>query len=477
MRLSRFCLTALAVLTLNSLRATGESALAQGTFSNPTPININDGGSPPTPATPYPSTINVSGVNGRVNKVTVTLHNLNHTFPDDVDVLLVGPAGQSALLMSDVGGFTPVGDVTLTLDDDAATLLPDNGALGSGAFRPTDSDSDLGVDSFPPPAPGGSPANSSLSVFNDTDPNGAWSLYVVDDFSADGGAFAGGWSLTLNASPVRIVNWGLSTDKLVPADYDGDGKTDVAVFRPSDSNWYILRSSTNTMQVVNWGLSDDLLVPADYDGDGKADVAVFRASEGNWYILQSSNNTMRVAYWGLNGDVPVPADYDGDGKADVAIWRPSDGNWWILNSSDNSTVAHQWGLGSLGDVTVQADYDGDGKTDLAVWRPSEGNWYIINSSTGAGTVRGWGGGSLGDIPVQADYDGDGKADLAVWRPSEGNWYVINSATNTGTVRGWGGGSLGDVPVPEDYDGDGKADVTVFRPSESNWYILQSSRLL
>ncbi len=171
-----------------------------GPVANPGLITIPAGAPAVTSgaASPYPSTIAVSGVTGTVAKVTVQLVNINHTFPDDLDILLVGPGGQSVLLMSDAGGSPDLINVTLTFDD-AGPALPDSTLIAPGTYRPTN----FGAgDTFPAPAPA-PPFGSVLAVFNGVDPNGTWRLFVFDDAGADVGNIAGGWSLSFQtAEPV-----------------------------------------------------------------------------------------------------------------------------------------------------------------------------------------------------------------------------------------------------------------------------------
>jgi FG-GAP-like repeat len=246
----------------------------------------------------------------------------------------------------------------------------------------------------------------------------------------------------------------------VPADFDGDRKTDIAVYR--DGMWFILRSLGLGVTATGWGgLAQDVPVPGDFDGDRKTDLAVYR--DGTWFIWRSSDGVQTAVGWGTVGDVPVQADYDGDGKTDQAVYRS--GAWFIRRSSDGGQV--MVGLGGLPqDKPVPGDYDGDGKTDIAVYR--DGTWFIIRSSNGGVIVKGWGG-LAQDTPVPGDYDGDGKTDIAVYRG--GTWFIVQSSDGGVTMKGWGGLAQ-DKPMPADYDGDGKTDIAVYR--DGTWFILRSS---
>lgn len=258
------------------------------------------------------------------------------------------------------------------------------------------------------------------------------------------------------------------------ADFDGDLKSDISVYRPSDGIWYITHSSNNTNRFQKFGLAGDIPVPDDYDGDNITDIAVFRPSTGTWYSFRSSDNTAGITTsGGSTGDIPIAADFDGDAKADLAYFRPSTGVWTIAYTHDPAGVRNiDFGLN--GDIPAIADYDGDGIPDIAIFRPSTGGWWWIPSGQPSGSpfnsVPHWG--QDGDIPVPGDFDGDMKADLVVYRPSNGVWYMLLTGSMGPQYAQWGISE--DIPVVGDYDGDGKDDIAVFRPSTGVWYILRSS---
>ncbi len=132
-------------------------------------------------------------------------------------------------------------------------------------------------------------------------------------------------------------------------DFDGDGRSDLAVFRPSTGNWFLL-NSTNGFSAVQFGASGDVPAAGDFDGDGRTDIAVFRPSNGIWYYVRSSDGAFQGVQFGASGDQPTPTDFDGDGKTDVAVFRPSNGFWYYLRSSNGSLGSAQFGTN--GDIPI-----------------------------------------------------------------------------------------------------------------------------
>ncbi|HEV7646410.1 MAG TPA: FG-GAP-like repeat-containing protein [Pyrinomonadaceae bacterium] len=252
------------------------------------------------------------------------------------------------------------------------------------------------------------------------------------------------------------------TDGRTPFDFDGDGRTDVGIFRPWEGNWYLDRSTAG-LSIFHWGIDTDRLAPADYDGDGMTDLGIYR--DGQWWYFNSGSETVALTYWGTTDDIPMPSDFDGDGKADFVYFQPSTGAWCRKGSTG---VISNVQFGLPGDIPLIADFDGDGKADPTIFRPSDGVIWYMSSVNGWFYAHPWG--QPGDIPVLGDYDGDGKTDAAVFR--DGFWRIFNSGDSSATVYAWG--YADDRPTPGDYDGDGKTDFAIYRPSNGMWFAMRST---
>jgi hypothetical protein len=275
-----------------------------------------------------------------------------------------------------------------------------------------------------------------------------------------------------------------------PSDSDGDGRTDIRVFRSSANGFYTLYSINNSV-IFNAFAGGGTIISShdDYDGDGRNDLVAF-SGEGTlrvWRILQTGSNTVREVRWGhisVNDQI-VPADYDGDGKADIAVYRRSEGIWYIIRSSDNQMQAEVYGLGP-NDLANVGDFDKDGKNDLTVIRTTANGfaWFTRRSSDGTMDVVLWGAPATdSSFPtVQMDIDGDGRQDHMVVRDPNGfatpgapvTYFIRRSSDGQMFVLQWGLDT--DARLFGDYDGDGKTDIVARRNEGGQlvWYIYQSS---
>lgn len=463
----------------------GKTAAPTALFTNPTPIVINERDT----ATPYPSDINVTGLIGPVLSVKVTLNGFSHTFPDDVGIVLKGPTGAALLIQDGAGDDPDMNNVTYTIADSGATILPNMTAWGPGTYKPT---TYFINDVFPAPGPitaYGSPGPTGggtatfASTFNGTNPNGTWSLFIVDFAAQDSGEIAGGWTLEVTATI------GDPLDSVV--DFNGDGKTDWAVVRGivgGQMMWFIQENSVaGPITYQQFGtMASDIPVPEDFDGDNKSDIAIWRDPQGPgnaaFYILQSGSSTVRGEFFGLTGDDPsVAGDYDGNGSADLAVVRRTAGQmfWYYRLTPGGPIFTRQWG--SAIDFVAPGDYDGDGKNDFVVQRPGSITTFWANFGAAAPGVlsRLTYFGLNNDLVVPGDYDGDGKTDLAVAREVSGSyqWYYEPS-TALGTFLGgqWGTSAI-DYLAQGDYDGDGKTDFAVWRTNgdpTQNFFLVRKS---
>ncbi len=231
-------------------------------------------------------------------------------------------------------------------------------------------------------------------------------------------------------------------------DYNGDGTTDIALFRKSTGLWAIREVTRAYFETEN-----DLPVSGDYDGDGTTDIAVFQGDSGLWHV-----RAVTRFYFGVDSDQPVPADYDGDGTCDPGVYREGYGLWAIRD------VTRTY-FGGYSDKLVPGDYNGDGSCDLAIFRPFSGLWAVRNLTRFYfGAAADWLGSDVtGDDPLPADFNGDGTVEATIFRPQTGLWAARG-------VSRFYFGTTADSPVRGNFKERGHDSLGIFRASSGLWAV-------
>ncbi len=263
----------------------------------------------------------------------------------------------------------------------------------------------------------------------------------------------------MNAGSLPSYLPGCYGSRPAPADFDGDGRSDLAIYDEAYGTWHLL-TWQGAYHQLQFGDSRTTPQPGDYDGDGVADFALYEPAAGYWYVFTTSGQFVILPF-GNATTTPVPGDYDGDWKTDFGVYDPASGYWYVYTWNGEFTVL-QFGSSTM--IPVPGDYAGDARTDFAVYDTLTGYWYVY---TWAGEFYMLPFGNSTTMPVPGDYDGDDRNDFAVYDPSNGYWYILT--WNLDFFYGQFGWAEA-VPAVGDYAGDGKTDMAVYCTVTGNWYI-------
>ncbi|NDJ62750.1 MAG: hypothetical protein GYB67_16630 [Chloroflexi bacterium] len=479
-------------------------------------------------ANPYPTLLNVSGQGGLIADVNANISGVTHPFADDLDLLLVGPTGQSVLLVSDACGSPDLVDVNWTISDEAVTLLPDTGPCVAGSFRPSNYPGDSDV--FPAPAPAG-PYGTALSGFDGLSPNGLWQLYAVDDTPGSAGFIVDGFSVQFVTQPSAITVPGAGSTGIAnpyPATVDVTGRTgtitdvDVVVngvthSRPDDLDMLVVSpggqaavlasDACGESDIVNrtWTFDDEAALPlpdatlcssgsfrpADYEpgenypfpaplGTHSANLAVFDGIDpnGTWQLFIVDDLVNETGFVVTDWQVNITTTTGGGGAGTrVGLYNPANALWLLRNdlTTGEADTAFVYG-GVPNGIGLAGDWNSDNIDSPGIYVPDLAFWFLRNSNTtGEGEIFIVYGGIAGALPVVGDWDGDGADGIGLYIPATGQWLLRDSLTTGGAqISFLFGGIAGALPIAGDWNGDGIDTIGLYNPATAQWLLRNSN---
>ena len=265
------------------------------------------------------------------------------------------------------------------------------------------------------------------------------------------------------SDPVSITVTGPSCRRHVVNDFDGDGRSDLAIYR-LDGYWHVAYMAGGGFQGF-FGDASCQPVEGDFDGDGIADRAIYQESSGYWGFLMSGAAAPSYAAFGAPGFQPVRGDFDGDGCSDAAVYRAASGYWFYRPSGSPDVMYNYAQFGGPAYTPAEGDFDGDGCTDFGVFNSQAGNWCVQLSSSGSSGGLHFG--LPNCVAVPGDYDLDYKTDFVVFSPSAGLWIACLSASGYSPAYSMFT-PAGGLPVRGDFDGDGRSDLLTYTGSSGLW---------
>lgn len=481
-------------------------------FSNPAAITIVDNAA----GSPYPSNITVSGITS-FSRVTVSLTGLSHTFPDDIDIILVAPGGaQKAYVMSDNGSGTDIVGVNLTFDDNAAAALS-TATITSGTYKP--SNLDTTTDVLPAPAPAG-PYATSFATFNGlgAGANGTWSLYVRDDVGTDSGSISGGWSISFltptcssscgggNIPPVSNAGTDQNVNSCTNVMLNGSGSSDpdsgpnplsfawsqtagptVVINNPTSATPTFEAPNVATTAVLTFQLtvsdgaamnSDTINVTANHVAGVHVDTVGLYTNAGNTFFLRNCNGPGPAdvtTFFGPNALIPLRGDWDNNGTDTVGVYDPATGSFFLRNANTPGPADIAFTFGPANRLPIVGDWDGNGTVTVGIYDTATGTFFLRNSNTPGAADLTFTFGAGGATPLAGDWDGNGSTTIGIYIEASGVFFLRNTNTPGGAdvIFSYGPGT-GFKPLTGNWDGIAGDTIGIFAPATGACFLRNTN---